>query len=468
MISPTMHQVETSSFRDPSGFLFWKNDKLYRQVNHSYREHYELLMSSGLYEKLIAKRMLVPHEECNDDSLLTHSSAYKVIAPEKLPFISYPYEWCFSQLKDAALLTLKIQKLAMEHGMTLKDASAYNVQFSMGRPIFIDTLSFEAYEEGSPWVAYKQFCQHFLAPLSLMSYVDVRLEQLLRVYIDGVPLDLTSRLLPFSTKFRFSLLSHIHLHAGSQKRHANTPSDGAVTKKYKMSKMAILGLFDSLENAVKRLTWKGTDTEWGDYYNNTNYNQAATQNKHECVKAYLEEIEPKQVWDLGANDGTYSRLALEFGADVVSWDIDPIAVEKNYLRLAKEKPCSMLPLLQDLTNPSPAQGWDHEERMSLSERAPVDLVMGLALIHHLAISNNVPLPRVAKLFAQTGRHAIIEFVPKEDSQVQKLLATREDIFEHYHLSGFEEAIKPFFEIVKKKSIQETKRTLYLLKSKNFS
>ncbi len=460
-----MTQAESSSFRDPSGFLFWKDDTLYRQINQSYKEHYDHLMSCGLYDKLKEAQLLVPHQESTDQTLTTDPKAYKVIAPEQLPFVSYPYEWCFSQLKDAALLTLRIQTLAMEYGMTLKDASAYNVQFLQGRPIFIDTLSFEKYQEGMPWIAYRQFCQHFLAPLALMSHVDIRLEQMLRVYIDGIPLDLASRLLPFSTRFRFGMLTHIHLHAKSQKRHADDQEGLTITKKYKMTKMAIMGLFDSLKSAVNSLSWKGTGTEWGDYYNHTNYSEEAAQSKQSCVKDLIEKVQPKQVWDLGANDGSYSRLALDCGADVVSWDIDPIAVEKNYLQVRQGKPCSMLPLLQDLTNPSSAQGWAHEERMSVLQRGPVDLVMGLALIHHLAISNNVPLPRVAKFFAEVGHHAIIEFVPKEDSQVKKLLATREDIFDSYTQEGFEEAIKPYFDIVESHPLQATSRIMYLLKSK---
>ncbi len=206
------NNILRSSFRDPCGFLFYEGSRLLRQVNACCQKDYDHLMSSGLYNALVEKRLLIPHKEIAGHNGLT-ASAYKVIEPEKVGVITYAYEWCFSQLKDAAVATLEIQKTALQHGMTLKDASAYNIQFHQGRPVFIDTLSFEIYQEGKPWEAYKQFCQHFLAPLALMSYTDIRLNQLLKLYLDGVPLDLASRLLPFKTRLSFSTLMHLHLHA---------------------------------------------------------------------------------------------------------------------------------------------------------------------------------------------------------------------------------------------------------------
>ena len=190
------------SFRDPNGFVFVSEGTLYRQVNKSYQRHYDLLYSSGLYEALVSRHLLIAHDECD---YLPHGNdqIYKVLRPLPVPFVSYPYEWCFSQLKDAALVTLDLQKRALAHNMVLKDASAYNIQFLDGKPLLIDTLSFETYEEGRAWVAYRQFCQHFLAPLVLMSQKDIRLSQLLRVYIDGIPLDLAASLLPKRTYLQY-------------------------------------------------------------------------------------------------------------------------------------------------------------------------------------------------------------------------------------------------------------------------
>jgi len=217
---PSPNSRLSASFRDPSGFLFTRQGVLYRQVNQAYQPHYDKLLNSGLYDKLVKAGLLIPHEEVGVEPA-EPSLAYKVLRPERVDFISYPYEWSFSQLQDAALATMAIQKLALDAGMVLKDSSAYNIQFYRGRPVLIDTLSFEAYREGEPWVAYRQFCQHFLAPLSLMAYTDVRLNQLLRIYIDGVPLDLAVRLLPGRTRFDLGLATHIHLHAVAQQRYAD-------------------------------------------------------------------------------------------------------------------------------------------------------------------------------------------------------------------------------------------------------
>lgn len=215
-----------SSFRDPSGFLFTENGMLFRSVSRRYQKHYDHLIQSGLYDKLTEINLLIPHGEV-DPGTIEHfpgsiEDIYKIIQPEYIPFISYPYEWCFSQLKDAALTTIKIQRQALDHGMVLKDASAYNVQFHKGCPLLIDTLSFEIYQENQPWVAYRQFCQHFLAPLALMATRDIRLGQLMRTYIGGVPLDLASGLLPIASWFKPALLTHIHLHAKAQKRYEKT------------------------------------------------------------------------------------------------------------------------------------------------------------------------------------------------------------------------------------------------------
>lgn len=449
-----------ASFRDPSGFLFTREGVLYRQVNRAYAEEYERLMGSGLYQKLIKAGLLVPHQEV-DVSPAEADTAFKVLQPERLPFISYPYEWSFGQWKEAALTTLAIQRRALKYGLSLKDASAYNIQFYQGRAMLIDTLSFETYKEGEPWVAYRQFCQHFLAPLALMAYRDIRLGQLLRIYIDGVPLDLASTLLPGQTRWNLGLYTHIHLHAKAQKRYADV-SLAEARRGRRMSRQAFLGLLASLENTVRKLTWKAAGTEWAEYYDMTNYTAGAFEHKRQLVAAWLEQVAPHTVWDLGANTGLFSRLATERGAYTVSFDIDPAAVEQNYRQVKAKGEINLLPLLLDLTNPSPAIGWGNRERDSLLQRGPADLVMALALVHHLAISNNVPLATLAEFFAEAGRWLIVEFVPKSDSQVQKLLRSRVDIFPSYTREGFERAFETFFEIRQAVPLRESERWLYLL------
>jgi hypothetical protein len=449
------------SFRDPSGFVFHVDGRLYRQVNVIYKDQYDQLMNSGLYEALVNSQLLVPHEEIEAGPLKAEE-AYKIIQPETVDFTSYPYEWCFSQLKNAALASLEIQKIALDHGMSLKDCSAYNIQFHQGKPILIDTLSFEKYAENRPWAAYRQFCQHFLAPLSLMSFTDVRLSQMLRVYIDGIPLDLASRLLPFRTRFSPSLLAHIYFHAKQQARYAGKRIDPAGLR---ISLRNLNAIIDQLRGVVSGLRWHPGGTEWADYYQENNYSSEAFEHKKEIVADFLSRLNPRTVWDMGANTGVFSNIAGSRKIFTLSLDVDPAAVELNYLACVKSRQTHVLPLVIDLTNPSPAIGWHHKERMSLVERGPADTALALALVHHLAISNNVPWERIAGFFNNICESLIIEFVPKTDSQVQRLLASREDVFPDYTKPGFEQAFARYFDIEGKIAVRHSERMLYLMRKR---
>lgn len=460
----TIRQILPGSFRDPSGVVFEEEGVLYREVRGVYRESYDLLMSSGLYSKLVEAGLLVPHQEATLGRT-ERPEVYRILQPQRVPFVSYPYEWCFSQLKGAALATLDIQKLALEHGMTLKDASAYNIQFLEGRPVLIDTLSFEPYREGAPWVAYRQFCQHFLAPLALMAHRDIRLGQLLRVHLDGVPLDLAATLLPRRMLLRPGMLFHLHLHAMAQRRYAATNA-ARPAKGRGMSKLGHLALVESLAGTIRRLRWRASGTEWADYYGGDSYEKQAFTAKEAIVTSFLARVRPTTVWDLGANTGHFSKIAGQAGSSVVAFDLDPAATERLYLEVEKGTARHVLPLVLDLTNPSPGIGWANRERMSLEERGPVDMVLALALVHHLAISNNLPLEKVAGFFRKLSPRLAIEFVPKEDPKVQQLLASREDIFPCYTQAGFEEAFGQHYSIEAAQPIPGSLRTLYLMRGKS--
>lgn len=451
----------SSSFRDPNGFLFYQKGVLYRQINKSAKRDFDLLLSSGLYKKLVQKKLLVPHRQVSSKKA-QGKNFYKLIKPKLIPFVSYPYEWSFSQLKDAALVTLEIQKIALRFGMSLKDASAYNIQFVGFRPVFIDTLSFEKYKEGRPWVAYRQFCQHFLAPLALMAEKDLRLNLLLRDFIDGIPLDLASKLLPAKTKFNFSLLGHIHLHALNQKRMADKKVD---KKRLKMGRSQMISLLNNLETAVKSLKIKKAKTEWEKYYTFTNYSKKAFNQKREILKLFLKKISPESVVDLGANTGVFSRETSGREIFTIAADIDPLAVEKAYIQAKKDKDENLLPLVINLISPSPGLGWANKERDSFEGRVKTDCVIAFALVHHLAISNNLPFLLIADYFSRLGNWLIIEFVPKSDSKVQVLLQNREDIFKNYSQENFEKEFSKFFQILEKKKIKDSKRVIYLMKKK---
>jgi hypothetical protein len=460
---PAAHR-ESSSFRDPSGVVFERGGIMYRKIEPLYRDQYEHLMSSGLYEALTNSRLLIRHKVVEQEHAL-------IIRPEQVPFISYPYEWCFEQYREAALVTLRIQRLALQFDMTLKDASAYNIQFINGRALLIDTLSFDRYTE-SPWAAYGQFCRHFFAPLMLMLHVDQRLGKTMQNYIDGIPLDLADSLL--HGKGGLSAWQHIHLHSAAVNRYGGEGRKESAPVQITLKKTVLLSIIDSLIRTVQRLKPKNKITEWGDYYSATNYTGYSARQKEAIVERYLDTAvcspavegaaeHTALVWDFGANDGRYSRCAIKHGAAVVAFDIDPIAVSRNYLAVRKSKE-PMLPLLLDLTCPSPAIGFANRERKTIGERRKPEVILMLAVIHHLAISNNLPLEMIAAWLAPLTKYLVIEFVPKGDSQVKVLLKTRPDIFPNYSEAGFESAFGNYFRLCDKTKIEESERTIYLLKS----
>ena len=451
------------SFRDPSGFVFHRDGVLLRQINQVHRDNWDLLISSGLHDALVERGLMIGSEEVSTD-LAAAPGAYKVIRPEPVPFISYPYEWCFGQLKAAALATLEIQSIALDHGMSLRDASAYNIQWLRGKPVLIDSLSFEKLPEGKPWIAYSQFCRHFLAPLALVAYEDVRLQQLLRIHIDGIPLDLASSLLPRRSRMKPALMLHLHAHAKSQQRHASDDPK-AVAKGRTFSERAFRGILDNLASGIRGLEWEPPESVWTEYYSDAgSYTQEGTEHKRMLVSKLVEEVAPSTVWDLGGNVGAFARIASEKGLPTVCFEMDPGCVEHAYRDgVVKAGDQNFLPLVMDLTNPSPRIGWENTERFSLADRGPADLVFALALVHHLAIGNNVPLERVARYLADLCKTLIVEFVPKTDPKVQVLLTSREDVFPDYTADGFERAFSQRFRIERRESIAASERTLYLMR-----
>jgi len=450
-------RTESSSFRDPSGVVFYDaNGLVHRGINKSYLPVFNMFIKSGLYENLVKQELIVAHQEVNKYNKVFS----KVIKPDIVPLISYPYEWSFSQLKDAALTTLKIQKISIEHGLSLKDASAYNIQFFGYKPKLIDTLSFEKYNEVLPWVAYKQFCQHFLAPLTLMSKKGLEFSKLSRLYIDGIPLSLTVNILGLKSFANWSTFSHIFLHSKSQERYSDK-GISVKSSRLKFSKVQMLSLLESLENAIRKLSFPMSKTEWGEYYSFTNYSDKSFTKKKKIVKEMVSGLSLNQVWDLGANNGEFSRVVFGDTNYVLSADIDPVAVEKNYLLSKENKESELLPVVFDLVNPSPSIGWLNKERMSLMDRKKKGvMVMALALIHHLAISNNLPFVKIAEYFSSLGKYLIVEFVPKDDSKVKILLSSREDIFVNYNETSFVEDFSKYYTILKKVLVPGSKRVLY--------
>ena len=461
---------EPGSYRDPSGFVFRHDGVLYRQINATFAEDWAAFESSGLHAALVKDGLLVADAPASLE-LAPEPGAVAVIRPDEIGFISYPFEWSFSQLKDAALLTLQAQAMAGEHGMAIRDASAYNIQFLDGQPILIDTLSFERAAADQPWKPYRQFCENFLAPLALMALCDGRLGQLLRTWIDGVPLDLASELLPGRTRF-FSpgLAAHIHLHARAQRQHAgDSGPDGAPStalRSVTMSEGRRLALLDHLKRTIEGLHLPAHGTVWADYADQTSYSDAGTASKESIVKRFVEAVWAeggRNAWDVGANTGRYSRIAADAGFWVLALDIDWAAVERHYLALRSSGEKRIMPFLADIAEPSPGIGWENTERASLIDRSNADVLIALALVHHLAIGRNVPLPMISRLMARLSANAIVEWVPKQDPMCQRLLAAREDIFADYSIDGFRAAFGREFEIVEEAQIEESGRVLFRLR-----
>ncbi|HMS56268.1 MAG TPA: hypothetical protein PKA27_12790 [Fimbriimonadaceae bacterium] len=440
-----MQVRDAASFRDPAGYVFYENGKVFRKVAPTGVPDFEAFVNSGLKGRLEESEMLVR------STPVAESEHGLVLECDEMWPITYPYEWGFSELKSAAVLTLQIAEQSLTHDLSLKDASGYNIQFRGNRPVFIDILSFESYRDGQPWQAYGQFCRHFLAPLALASKVDIRLLSLLRSYIDGIPLDLAAELLPGATRLNGGLLTHIHLHAKA----TMSLTSGTVRS---VPRVTLLALLDSLRRTVESLTWTPRGI-WANYYSETNYDTAATNSKHEIVRRFLRLAGGETCLDLGANDGTYSAIAKSLGMRCVLSDSDYGALEGAF------KSGNGVAVYCDLANPSPNQGWHGYERSDFFRRFASDTVLALALIHHLRIGNNTPLSMITRMLASLGNHLIVEFVPKEDSQVQRMLETRADIFDDYNEVDFRSAFEQDFEFVESASVTNTSRTLHLLRRK---
>lgn len=444
----------SSSFRDPAGYVFWDNGVCKRAVTRQGISDYQLLLSSGLYEELTASSLLVRHHE---EPAAGRAGVETVLVPEPIRYISYPYEWSFSQLKDAALLTLEIQRRALRRNISLKDASAFNVQFQGSRAVFIDTLSFEP-NRGGPWVAYHQFCRHFLAPLLLMVHADAGFNRFLAASPDGFPLELASRLLPKRTYFSAGALLHLHLHARAHARSAS----GAAAAAPALGPDRKAALADSLRSAIEPLRLPSQGSTWSGYYTErTHYTSEAETFRRQYVSDFLQCERPGLVFDLGANRGDYSDLAAELGCSCVAFEMDALCAEQHYLANKRTGNERVLSLLMDLRHPSPAIGFANRERMSLWERPRAGLVLALALIHHLRITGQAPLARIAEFLASLGENLLLEFVPKEDPMVQGMLAHRQDIFGDYTPEGLAEAMLLHWEPRDVQPVPGSVRTLHL-------
>jgi len=462
-MSQKNNHIHDASFRDPSGHLFYDQGILRRHITPLYFKQYQSLSDSGFYETLINKGLLIKHTETS------RSEDQIVITPEPIPFITNPYEWSFEQYKEAALLTLRLQKFALSKGYILKDASAYNITLHKGKPILIDTLSFDFYEEGTPWRGYKQFVSHFFGPLILAKYHGTEVLKMMQTHIDGIPLALISSMLPLKTKLNAIIQTNIHLLAKMEAKHQEDYK--SETKMITLSRKAQNYILQSLFDHIKKLKIKSA-TEWGDYYTKTNYEQKAFDYKKTLIRSWIKELQPERVIDLGGNDGTFARTIQDQVGHLIVTDIDAVAIDQNYKQIQENKEDNMLTFVSDLLQPAPGIGFQNTERNALIDRlktyAP-DTVMALALIHHITLSGNVPFEKTANFLAMFSKDLIIEFPKREDSWVASLLKRKREFIAHfnfYNQQQFETSFETYFELIKKEPIPETARIMYHYRVKN--
>ncbi len=451
---PTLSQRHPASYRDPSGFIFNLEGIVYRQINQVFRKDFDDFISSGLYDELVKQQLLIPHHIINKN-LTGDIDWYSTIQPEFIPFISYPYEWCFDMLKDAALLTLRITKISMQYGMILKDASPYNIQWHKGKLIFIDTLSFERYDETKPWVAYRQFCENFVAPLALMNYLQVPLQSLLLSNPEGVPLAIAKKMLPWKSRLNMHLYLHLHLH----ENYLNKKPVAISTPVFSRQKLAnILKSLEALINPFE-LKYKGV---WANYYDEAEQRVDYMTTKKKIIENWINA--PGKIntaIDAGANDGAFSDLLNQKGIFTISADFDHHAINQLYKKAKTDLSELAYPVIIDFANPSPAIGLNNQERSSFIDRIQTDLVLALAFIHHLAIGKNIPFEDIAQLLLSLGKKLIVEFVGKQDEKIQYMLQQKKDIYNWYSEENFKNAFEKYYKIMLVETIS-SHRTLYLM------
>lgn len=450
------------SFRDPSGRVFRKNERLYRTVNPVAAADFDFVRRTNFYKQAVSRGSLV-ETSIVDKGLLGEEAAQAcyVLEHPQLPFISYPYEWPFPALKAAALFHLDLHLDALEDGVTLSDASAYNIQFIGTRPIFIDVLSLRRYKPGELWAGHRQFCEQFLNPLLLRALLGIAYNAWYRGSQEGITTGELRRLLPLRRKLSRNILTHVALQDFFQKtagRNRHLSSD--MLSDVGLSQRSFRKMLTKLRDWIAKLRPADTGvTVWRDYARSHSYKPDEVIAKRKFVTEFVRKKNLRQIWDIGCNTGDYSVAALEGGAEcVVGFDSDQGALELAFAR-ATEGRLNFQPLFLDIANPSPFQGWAQRERYGLQERANADGIIALALIHHLAIARNVPLPDAVRWLVGLAPHGVIEFVPKEDPMVRELLRLREDIFPQYTQDNFLACVKSLANIDQTATITSTARLL---------
>jgi hypothetical protein len=458
--------IEPGSFRDPDSRVFYAGDAVYRALSSEGLADFRALQQAGLLEdpRIVATELVEGGPEL-PTALVKETAA--VLRHERIPFVSYPYEWTFSMLKDAALLQLDLLLGALERDLVLKDSTPYNVQFRGARALFVDIGSYERLRPGEPWAGYRQFCMLYLYPLLLQALKGVRFQPWLRGSIDGITAAEMRGLMSARDRFRRGLLTHVFLHARLERRYADR--GGEVRQDLRRAgfrKELIVANVRKLHGLVERLRWDPPAGVWTAYGERNSYSDEDAARKEDFVRDATAACSPRLVWDVGANNGRYSRIAAAQAGTVLAIDADQGPLELLYRELRDEGDERILPLAVDLADPSPGLGWRGLERRTLAGRGRPDLVLALALVHHLAISANVPVREVVDWLAGLGSALVIEFPTREDPMVQKLLAPKRDgLHPDYELGFFERCLAEAFTIDRSERLGSGTRVLFFARPK---
>ena len=453
-------QVNSGSFRDPAGIVFDYGGQIYRSILPGGKDDYEAARDSGVYDSLIKDGLLIEHEEVELHDFMPAGTVYCVRHP-RIPMISYPWEWPFGLLKQAALLQLEIMERLIPRGLWLRDASALNIQYNGAKPVFIDTLSIGRRIEKSPWVAYGQFCSHFLAPLALAAWTDIRTLALWQSFIDGYPLDLAIKLLSRRKRMRPGILLHLVLHARFQQASgtAEKSATGRLRRFSNVSDAGLLGIIRSLRKTIQGIDWHRVRSQWTDYESIGVYSGKDAAEKATFVENAIKRVGPRMVWDLGANTGKYSRIAAENGSYVVSFDSDRGCTEALFEEVVRKSVRNVLPLHMEIANPSSGLGWANAERMSLKDRGPADMILALALLHHLVFKNSIPLSLIAGWLAYSAPYLVVEFVPPTDPMVLRLTENRVTSHHPYNWDEFQRSFAPHFDFLTQAHLENGRKLL---------
>jgi SAM-dependent methyltransferase len=466
-------RADPGSFRDPANRILYADGQVLRGLGPQAADDWRGLVETDFFPRLLAEGKICGTEALDPETVpasLTGQWA-TVLRHERIPFVSYPYEWSFAMLRDAALLHLEILRTAVPAGFTTKDGSAYNLQWRGAEPVFIDIGSFEPAREGEPWAGYRQFCQTMLYPLMLQAHLGLDFQPWLRSRIDGLEAGQLRRMFDGTRRFRPGVLKHIHLHDAMQTRYAGA-STGAVREQLKdagFSRELVLATLRAIDKLVRRLDWQPPRSHWTGYRATCTYSAADREQKERFVADALTGAgRPKLVLDLGANDGTYSRLAARHADYVVAVESDPAVVDQLYQQLRADGERRVLPLVMDLADPSAGGGWRGTERASFTDRADADAVLALAVVHHLAIGRNVPLPEILDwlvgLLSSAGPDGrlVVEFVHPDDPMAVRLLANKPaGLFPDYHRDEFERLLAQRCTILTRTELPSGTRTLYV-------